>query len=52
MNLTAQNGSKVIVDREKLQSLGPHIDGGTVIQVGRNAIHVKETVKEILQLRE
>jgi len=49
LNLTVQNGIHVSIDREKINSISPHIDGGSVIiTTNGNSIHVVESVNEIL----
>jgi len=56
VNLTIHNGIIVNVDREKIQSISPHIDKGSVVVVQRGdlsqAIHVMETVEEVLKLKD
>lgn len=50
MNLTLMNGLHLKVDKEKINSFGPHIDGGSAIIVNGNRYHVSETVDEIMKL--
>ena len=35
------------VDREKIISFGPHIDGGSFVQVNGLSYHVTESLEEI-----
>lgn len=48
MILTAQNGSKITVDKDNILEFGPHINGGSFIKVGSHRYLVQETVEEIL----
>lgn len=48
MNLTAPNGSTITVDPLKIEAVGPHIDGGAVVQVGVNVFQVTEKPNKIL----
>ncbi len=50
MNLTLMNGLHVKVDKDKIDSFGPHVDGGSAIIVNGNTYHVEETVEQIMKL--
>jgi hypothetical protein len=43
------NGLTIQVDRDKIDTIGPHTDGGSVVNVNNITYHVTETVKEILR---
>ena len=50
MKLTSfHNGAVIHVDREKINTVSPHIDGGSVVKVNGFIYHVKELVEEILK---
>jgi len=52
MNLTAQNGIVLTIDRKKMTEFGPHIGGGSFIKVNGHRYLVTETVEEILKLKD
>jgi uncharacterized protein YlzI (FlbEa/FlbD family) len=51
LNLTALNGSKIVVDEKKITEFGPHTNGGSFINVAGHRYLVRETVEEILDDR-
>ena len=47
-SLTAMNGATIKVDCDYMDTLSPHIDGGSVLVIRGVPIHVKEDVNTVL----
>ena len=53
MNLTAWNGSKLILEAKDVFVIGPHSEGGSVIMYGKDSkCHVHESTNDVLKLME
>lgn len=49
MQLTLMNGIPVKVDPAKIESMGPHVDGGSVVKVNGNVFHVSEDLEKMFK---
>ena len=49
-NLTAQNGIKIKIEKSQIESISPHIDGGSaiVLTYPQGTYRVRESVSEIM----
>ena len=52
VTLTTQNGAKLKVNMDHIQSAGPHIEGGSFVNINGTPIRVKEDVSDLFVHRE